>query len=245
MKTLTDRLHSANQSIEYECNNERTSRDTRPGQATEYIDQLRRIVRKAARSGVQTLLVVIYCRVSSDKQRRYGNLDHQLADVRRLVHRLGERYGIEIEILDEFGEEVSAWRLWKSGRSELVKAAKLASEKDAVLVGLNTSKFVRNRHYWRKGTLPTVDDFDQLMALVGKVRLATILPPDQHEDRSSDTIRGHKARGANPGRSKKRTKEQRKRLTRWLHGRGWVIRDIAAKRMVGASKSTVGRWINE
>ena len=53
--------------------------------------------------------LVIYCRVSSGKQGREGNLSHQLPYLRRQVHRLGERFGVEIKILDEFPEDVSAW----------------------------------------------------------------------------------------------------------------------------------------
>ncbi|MEX2310130.1 MAG: recombinase family protein [Pirellulales bacterium] len=185
----------------------RPTRDTRPGNPRKYIAHLKRIMREA--SG--TLPLVLYARVSRGHQRRNGNIQPQLADVRRRAEKLAKHYGVTVDIIGEFDEEVSGWKLWKSKRPELLKAAKLAGDKNAVLVALNTSRFVRNNYSYRNGTLPTVADFERLITLVGNVRLATILPPDQHEDRSSDTIRGHKAKAAKPGRPPKK-KRRRKRL---------------------------------
>jgi hypothetical protein len=144
---------------------------------------------------------VLYLRVSSYKQRRCGNLDHQRDAVRRRIRQLSRIYHIKIEIIDEFWEDVSAWRLWKSERPELVKAGQLASETGAILVALNTTRFVRNNHHAR-GKLPTVDDFERLKELVGNVPMATLRYPDYHEDRGADTMRGQKSRGAKPRRPK-------------------------------------------
>jgi hypothetical protein len=101
-------------------------------------------------------------------------------------------------------EDVSASKLWKGARPELVKAAKLAREKDAILVALNTSRFVRNKRNWRH--TPRVFEFEDLMSLVGKAQIATLHHPDENTDKgqgkSADTKRGHRAKNAKPGRPK-------------------------------------------
>jgi DNA invertase Pin-like site-specific DNA recombinase len=192
---------------------------------------------------------VLYCRVSDTKQKREGNLAHQIPYLRRRVERLGKEYGVTIEILDEpFGEDIQGWRLYKSYRKELVKAAKLAREHDAVLVATHTSRFVRNQRYQRYKTLPTVEDFEQLVALVGGARLATVFQPDRQEARGADTKRGHKARNAKPGRPKKRRYGPRlnefKRLrVRRLLREGKTLGDIA--RRMKRPKSTVQGWVYE
>ncbi len=115
-----------------------------------------------------------------------------------------------IEIVGEFEEAVSAWKLWKSERPELVKAGQMARKRDAVLVAISTSRFVRNKRHQR-GVSPTEEDFEQLIGLVGKARLATLLLPERQDERGSDTKRGHRARGACPGRPPKKNPGYKKR----------------------------------
>src|SRR6476659_64905 len=104
MKLKSDRLLSAKQTHQH--HGKRPARDNRPGTASDYISHLRRIVRRAARHGVQYLAIVLYGRVSSGKQGRNGNLDHQLPHVSRAVKRLERKYGVTLDIIGEpFGEE--------------------------------------------------------------------------------------------------------------------------------------------
>ncbi len=230
----------------------RIPRDNRTGTASDHYRQFARIVGQAAKKDILHLLAVLYVRVSSGKQGRNGNAEHQLVYLRKRVKRIAAKYGVTIEIVDdgEFAENESAWKLWASGRPELVKAAKLAREKDAILVALNTSRLVRNRHHAR-GVMPTVADYEDLMASVGNVRLATVLHPDQHEDRSADTKRGFQGKNAKPGRKKKRhygqrwedlPKSIRRQIRAWWN-EGLGNRKIA--QMLGMKKSqesTIRGW---
>ena len=210
MQTRSQLSLSATQSFEYDDSD--AARDTRPGKASRYYQSFGRLVRRAAKDGITELLVVLYVRVSSGKQFRAGNSDHQLASLSRRVHRIGAKYGVAINIIRPFDEgDVSAWKLWASGRPGLAKAAKRARKKGAVLVALNTSRLVRNKDFQRYRSVPTVDDFERLMAMVGDVRLATVFHPDQHEDRASDSKRGWAARGAKPGRPRRKHAGDKKR----------------------------------
>jgi DNA invertase Pin-like site-specific DNA recombinase len=226
------------------------TKDLSPGDPDKYLLHLEKVFKDAARKGVKLLLLVLYGRVSSGKQGREGNLTHQLPYVRRRIEKLSKRYMVAVDIIDEseFGEEVSGWKLWKNERSELVKAAKLAKEKRAILVALNTSRFVRNKRYQRaRTTLPTVDDFEQLIGVVGGVKLATILPPNVQEDHSSDTKRGFKARGAKPGRPwiKRPGDKDRRRVSFKipiirLFKQG--CRNCEVMRQLGLPEKTVRNW---
>lgn len=248
MKTVRDKSLSAVRlrPIEIDLDFPRPKRNTSEGNASEYYRSFSRIVRQAAKDGIPHLLVVLYVRVSSGKQGRDGNLDHQLSYLRKRVQRIAAKYGVTIEIVGEFDEEVSAWKLWASGRPELMKASKCARKHDAVLVALNTSRLVRNRHHAR-GVMPTVSDFEDLISLVGNVQLATILPPGRQEDRSQDTVRGHKAKDARPGRPpnkvpghKRNRRMQFKLPVIRLMKQGKGNREIA--RELGLPEKTVRDW---
>src|SRR4051812_26191877 len=60
----------------------------------------------------------------------------------------------------------------------------------------------------------TVHDFERFMKLVGDVRVATLFPTDEQEDRRADTKRGFGARNAKPGRPKIKRPGDTK-LRRW------------------------------
>ena len=246
MKTRSEQLLSSNRSFEYH-DSEAPQRDKRPGKASNYYKSLSRIVREAAKAGATELAAVLDVRVSGAKQFRNGNSAHQLASLERRVPCIGAKYGITINIVDTIDEgNISAWKLWASGRPGLAKAAKLARKEGAVLVALNTSRLVRNRHHQR-GVMPTVADFEDLMAMVGKVRLATVFHPDQHEDRGDDTIRGFNAKGAKPGRpkmtqpgDKRRRRMQFKLAVIRLFKQGLGNREIS--RQLGLPEKTVRDW---
>ena len=120
MQTLSDRLLSARQRIKSieDGNIECSLRDTRPGNPRQYIATLSGSFVRPPAKAFAKCPSSLYCRVSSGKQGREGNLSHQAPDVRRRLQRLGEQYGIKVEIIDEVCEDVSAWRLWKSERVE-------------------------------------------------------------------------------------------------------------------------------
>jgi hypothetical protein len=255
MELLSAGLLNPAELLDESADGKRPARNTCPGTASKYYPRFSRRLRQAVKDGQQVLLVVIYCRVSSDKQRQYGNINHQPAKVKRRLDRLGRQYGITIQVVDEFLEEgVSAALLWKGARPKLDKAAKLARKRDAVLVALNTSRFVRNKQDWRD--TPRDFEFEDLMSLVGNAKIATLHHPDENTDsgdgKSADIKRGQKAKNATPGRPKNRTAGYKKRryeekigLVMFLHQRDWSVRDIANKGMVSVPSSTVGDWIRK
>lgn len=245
MKTLEDPYCRQDQFDSYD----QPQRDTSPGTPSNFYHKFRQLVRNAAKRGISELPAVLYVRVSSSKQKRNANADHQLAYVRRRVRRIGQQHGVAIIVVKAYSEDASGWNLWASGRPVLVKAAKQARKRGAVLVALNTSRLVRNRHHARN-VLPTVDDFERLMGLVGNIQVATIFHPDHQEDRGADTIRGHKARKARPGRPTKKQSGNTKRykvenfarviVGRWL---GVSFREMESE--IGVNYRTAARWWRE
>ncbi len=220
------------------------------GNPNKYFFRLWMLIRRAARLGL-VLRVVLYVRVSSDKQGRRGNGVHQMEALRNKVKYWGRVHKVRIEIVGEFSEEdVSAWKLWPGGRPELVKAGQLARRKDAVIVAMHTSRFVRNRHHAR-GVLPTVEDFEKLQELVGGVQLATVIRPDTQEDRSADTKRGLKASKKRRGRPPKKRPGDKKRLRLTYKPQivqrrkeGWKVDQLFDEYgKFGIKRSTIGDWI--
>lgn len=126
METRSSQLRTTSES--YKCDDDQDPpRDDTPGTASDYISHLRRIVRRTARHGVQYLAVVLHGRVSSGKQGRNGNLEHQLSYDSRAVKCLERKYGVTLDIIGLLGEEdVLAWKFTKRERAELVAAAELA-----------------------------------------------------------------------------------------------------------------------
>jgi DNA invertase Pin-like site-specific DNA recombinase len=236
MKTAQDKLLSAKQLLE--ANDD----DQEPlGYGPDYFDHLRDIVPRAAKNGV-----VLYARISDPRPGTRETCTDQLAYARKRIAKLEKEFGVRLDTLGEFPESVKGWQFTKSDRPELVKAAKLAKSKDAVLVGFDVSRFVRNEDC-QNGALPTVDDFEQFMRLVGKVKLATITNPKIHEDRSRSTKRGQKASNKKPGRPKKKSyrpsfdKMPNKvaRVVR-LRDSGMTWPKIA--KAVGRAESTIRGW---
>lgn len=217
--------------------------DTSPAVPTDFLAPFRQLLSRAARQGLTDISVVPYVRVSSDKQRRYGNLDDQLIELRHRIDLLGRLYGVSVNVVGDFdfGEDVSAWKLWKSARTELVKAAKLAQEHNAVIVATDTTRYLRNKHHSR-GVEPTVDDFERLQGIVGNVKLATIRYPDYGEARSRNTARGIRAKDKSPGYKTRRQEEYQCKVRR-AYWKGMSIREIATK--FDIPKSTVGEWVRD
>ncbi len=232
MERFTDRFKERHQSdSEQEV-------ETRPARPKDYIAPFRQLLSRALRDGMLELLIVLYVRVSGPKQRRDGNLVHQLANLRERIMQLADHYGIKVTIVAEFHEDVSGWKLWKSGRPELVKAAKVAKKTGAKIVALHTSRLVRNNRH-TKGTAPTIDDFEKLTGLVGYVPLATIRYPDYQEDRGGDTSRGKRYKDRSPGYKKRRRGKVRRELLNLMDS-GLGNRAIARK--LNLPEPTVRRW---
>jgi DNA invertase Pin-like site-specific DNA recombinase len=234
MKRISDRIRRG-RSTPPDCKKVIDLREARP---RDYILPFRKVLIRAQRDGILKILVVLYCRVSGPKQKRDGNLEHQLPYLRQRVHDMAALYGITVEIVDEIDEDDSGWKLWRSGRPKLVKAAKAAKRAGAIIVATHTSRYLRNRHHAR-GKLPTFHDFERLQSLVGGVQLSTVRYPDYQEDRSGDSKRGRRAKDRSPG-YKKRRKESLEPIVHQLAVNGMTKRGVA--RQLDLSDRTIRRW---
>ncbi len=221
-----------------------------PADASQHIAHLERVILQAASDGRKRLSAVLYARISDPRPGQRETTSDQLKAARTAIRRLGKKHGVAVDVIGEFSESVSGWKLSKRERPELARAAKLAKANDAVLVAFDVSRFVRNEDYNLNRSLPTEDDFKQLTKLVGDVRLATITNPKIHEARNRSTIRGlenAKARGVKLGRPKK--KSYRKPYTKMpiKHARVIRLRDSGMSwpkiaKSVGKAESTIRGW---
>src|SRR5262249_55946400 len=99
MKRLSDKSVRSNCSTEEDAPSAMKG-DPRPARPKNYISPFRQVLSRAARDGVQKVVVVPYGRVSSPKQRRDGSLDHQVNGVRKCVSELADHYKVQVEICD-------------------------------------------------------------------------------------------------------------------------------------------------
>jgi len=237
MQTRSDELLSAKSLL---------NEDDAPelGHGPDYLKHLRNIVRKAARHGV-----VFYARLSDPRPGQRETTGDQLHFCNDHIGLLEKEFGVTIKVWGTFHETVSGWKWKKSERAELVKAKNLAIKHKAILVAPDGSRFVRNEGC-EFGAEPTVDDFAQLMKLVGNAQLATIADPNIHEDRSRSVKRGHakaKARGVKLGRPKKKSYRKPFNAMPNKFARVVRLRDSGLSwpkivKAVGRPKSTVRGW---
>ncbi len=151
---------------------------------------------------VGRLPIVLYCRVSTDDQQKHGNLRDEEVEAIQQLSMLRYELGINLFVLS--GVETSNVR---GERPLLVEAIALAKSRGAILVAPSRDRFIRWGHFTRgvpdELEPPTIVEYLLLQDLAGTVPLATILPPDAPEARSTQIKRGHKAKGRKGGRGKK------------------------------------------
>jgi hypothetical protein len=128
------------------------------------------------------LPVVLYCRVSTPKQKREGNLDTQVQWTTAQLKQLN------VDLLATYAEATPAYEDTNEyhpcgeWQPELGTAAKEAQRLGAVLVAACADRFVRNSDWWPTGgpgggCLPHAADFEELRMWTLGVPLATIYPP--------------------------------------------------------------------
>jgi hypothetical protein len=225
------------------------SNQSETGVASDNYPSIHLRLKRAIKDGRKQQPVVYYVRESTYDRIRAKKHEIQLDDLRARVSRMAKKFGIKLKEFGAFGNQEHGWALWKSGRPELMKAVKLAKKHNAIIVAVSTDRFVRNKSFRRNGTQPTVADFENLMALVGKVPLATLRRPDAppEEVKGKATKRGLKASGRKPGRPPKKKPGDKKRrrgsvLTTVLPliRKGVPIREIA--RRVDRPEGSIRRW---
>ena len=174
-----------------------------PGIASEFINYLPDLPAQEGR------IVVLYCRVSTEKQEKRGNLDEQTDDAIRRLRQMGFRPGRTLFIFD--GVESSRIH---DHRILLERALAFARERNGILVALSRDRFIRCSSFGRgvpkEVEPPRIAEYMQLRDLAGGVALATILHPDDPAVRSEQVKRGQRAKGRKGGRPP--TPEQRKLL---------------------------------
>lgn len=196
-----------------------------PGKASRYIDPIE--IAPGDR-------IIIVCRVSSEAQRRNGNLNTQEAQLAQAVY---ERNGTVIAVFSEVcqGNDL----LW------LINAAAIAKLNGASILAYSTDRFVRQPAFSPRAFHdfePRESDFRHLRFYTEGVRLMTLF----HPDATQNEVRGERAKGNEGGRPRKAMRPRRYKprcdaatVTRMLglHSEGHSLQDIADE--TGYSRSTV------
>lgn len=190
--------------------------------------------------------IVLYCRESSGKQNCTGNLEAQIAyDVWWLE---SERFTV-VAVFSEIGSGQRSGA--KLNRPVLEDAIRYARKHGLPLVAESTDRFIRAWDFtkYNQGAVPTVDEFELLMAAAGDVPLYTIVEPDADWKtvRAFQTGRGRAAKGRQGGRPPKsqvgdlrRSREAVGRDVIFQHKLGLSSREIAEN--VGRHWRTVDNW---
>jgi len=220
-----------------------------PGMASEFIHHLPTLLAKHGQRPV-----VLLSRVSTESQRKDGNLDDATASALRELKAFG------CTVLKTF-PEVANGGIFDSDRIVLERAIEYARQRGAWLVVQSRDRFLRGRTFdgTSQSELPTVGEYMALRRMAGGVPLATILPPDDPGARSSQIKRGQAAKGTHVGRPPKemsgrgvfkRRKAACSPEAQRLHAEGRSYRQIAQdlnQRQDSwpvVSAKTVWNWIN-
>ena len=169
--------------------------DSVPGVASEFIHHLPDLLKRKRRP------IVLYCRVSSEKQERQGNLVHQKDWAIGQLLEMGFSPGPDLLIFD--GVESSRVQ---DPRLLLNEAIDEARRRGAILVAGYRDRFIRWRHEFENSTrnqLPLIGEYMGLRKMAGDVPFATIYPPDGPLARSDQIKRGQRAKGNRGGRPPK------------------------------------------
>lgn len=207
-------------------------------QSSDYIAWLPDLIDKD-----KTSPIVVYCRVSSPRQEKEGNLQRQLDAVRYKL----ERLGVTSRVIDVIsGNESSRM---SDNRLLLERATAIARCNNAILVAESRCRFLRSVHNdgSSQRERPTVRDMVNFRHIVNTVVAATIEHPD-NSARSEQISRGQAASGNFGGRPRKHRlgykreiRDANRSTALKLRTEGQSIRSIA--RALSIPKSTIARWL--
>lgn len=169
-----------------------------PGVASDFIHHL------SAMPPNKRKRVVLYCRVSTDKQEQLGNLDEEEADAILRLRRLGIRPGHRLVAVFS---GVESGRIGDD-RPLLERAIAEARKRKAVLVAPYRDRLIRSARFngSNETETPSVGEYMRLRSMAGDVPLATLLDPNKAA-RSEQIKRGQAAknnRGGRPVKSEQR-----------------------------------------
>lgn len=187
--------------------------------------------------------VVLWCRVSSCKQKRKKNLRDQERSLRRYVEKRG---GIVVDVV---AVVESGWNAWS-----LCDAVSLAEELGAKVLAESTDRFIRHPDYHselRPHLQPLEIHFQNNLSFAqGRAILMTVVYPDKSLSKCKgyQIKRGLREKGSKVGRppktkplAKKRMRAELAPKARAMHEAGDSVRQIA--KALGVSSSTVWDWI--
>lgn len=208
----------------------------RPGNASNYIQPL-----DALRPGDR---VVLCARESENSQFYNGNLDQQLANLRRVAKQRGL-----IEVAEPIARVHSG-----AEPSWLTATANIAKELGASLLAEAPNRFIRHPACQAIPNLQArTSELEDLKFYTLGVRLVTVVPPNASstDERSYATKRGQAAKGKRGGRPRQKSPGYKKRVREQLKPRAlllraedpviWSIRAIAVE--LNVSPSTVADWL--
>jgi DNA invertase Pin-like site-specific DNA recombinase len=208
-----------------------------PGKASDYIAHFKELAQKHPH-----MKVILYARVSARTQDHNGNLDEQLASLRKAVQ--------PHKVISEFKTVESGWQ---REHLSLQGAAEMALEVGAVVVAESADRFLRSEKFDTKknpSILPTVAEYEKLKKIVGVATLATIAPPDNpwKANRGLQTKRGQTAKDNKGGRPlkvesgyKKNRRKKKLPIVARLYRQGLRVSEIVVTTSV--PRSTIVDWI--
>jgi len=194
-----------------------------PGIASEFLHHLPDLLAKRKKP------MMLYCRASSDKQKRRGNLGEGVDQAVEYLETMGYRIGRNLFVFD--GVESS--RI-EGRRPLLERAIEEAKKRNGIVVAMHRDRFIRSSSFdgRNKTEAPTIYEYMQLKRLAGDAPLATIRPPDAPA-RSDQIKRGQAAKGNRGGRPFTRKWKKRRLarigLARKMRAAGRSYQDIADK----------------
>lgn len=199
-----------------------------PAKASEYFDQL---------VAIGATEVILYCRVSGNKQHQNGNLANQVTSLERDLKRRG------ITVLETYRCIESGWDNdhWMD-RPTLAAAAKRAKELGALLVFESTSRAIRSCWYHpsrEKDAQPVKAEYENLQRITNGVKLATIA----HPDLTPDAERGLQTRRGMTEKDKRGGRPRKQKRTRTLWPQETKNRAIEL-RQAGASYGEIAKMLN-
>lgn len=146
--------------------------------------------------------VVLFSRVSTNRQKRTGQLGRQVAYLRHYAEIAGLTVVAVVSVV------APGWHRRRFGR-----AGYIARRHGATILAHTTDRFIRDCSWWPKQKArPTQRDLHRMAKLLDGIRLATVVHPDADAKtiRSAHTVRGQTVSGRRGGRPRRDTPRRKK-----------------------------------
>ena len=215
------------------------------GDPTDYLDQASVWLRDQP-----IMAVILYYRVSTDKQNRNRTYAWQERCLRHFCDRNG------IAILDEFYEHRNGHGTTSETRPAFAQAVELATAHNVPILAASTDRYLRPLDFdkFDQSAQPIAEDFKALMTLAGTVPLLTLLAPDTDwtDAKSLQRIESAKA-SKGEANAQPLTRPERKdemfdevvELDRWNLSSREIKDELVARGRPPVSHKTIWKWLNE